>query len=94
MSSACIKWAKEHLDGFNAILARQLSSVQRGTGVWDKCMDIVHEQAAQLTEVGVDFRGLIGGGLETNGTATSGGAAAPAEPGAGDGAEAGVEAKE
>ncbi|KAN0083926.1 Cullin repeat-like-containing domain protein [Elaphomyces granulatus] len=64
MTSACIKWAKEHLGGFNAILVRQLSSVQRGTGVWQKCMDIVNEHAAMLTDVGVDFRNLIGIGLD------------------------------
>jgi hypothetical protein len=64
MTSACIKWAKEHLDGFNAVLVRQLSSVQRGTSVWEKCMDIVDEHAGMLTEVGVDFKDLIGKGLE------------------------------
>ncbi|KAL1969188.1 hypothetical protein VTN77DRAFT_442 [Rasamsonia byssochlamydoides] len=64
MTSACIKWAKEHLDGFNAILVRQLSSVQRGTSVWKKCMDLVDEHANMLTDVGVDFKDLIGKGLE------------------------------
>lgn len=64
MTSACIKWAKEHLDEFNATLVRQLSSVQRGTTVWKKCMDIVDEHANMLTEVGVDFKDLIGKGLE------------------------------
>lgn len=66
MTSASIKWAKEHLDSFNALLARQLSSVQRGTGVWNKCMDIVHEHAAMLMEVGVDFQDFIGKGLEND----------------------------
>lgn len=64
MSSSCIRWAKHHLDGFNALLSRQLSSVQRGTAVWQKCLDIVHEHAAHLTEVGVDFTDLVGRGLE------------------------------
>lgn len=63
LTSACVKWAKEHIDDFNAILYRQLSSVQRGTSVWTKCMDIVDEHAAMLTEVGVDFRDFIGKGL-------------------------------
>ena len=67
MTSACIKWAKQHLDGFNALLTRQLSSVQRGTTVWQKCIDIVHEQAQVLTEVGVDFTDLVAKGLEVNG---------------------------
>ncbi|KAL4891513.1 Cullin repeat-like-containing domain protein [Aspergillus ambiguus] len=67
MTSACIKWAKHHLDGFNALLTRQLSSVQRGTSVWQKCIDIVHEQAGLLDEVGVDFTDLVARGLELSG---------------------------
>ncbi|KAF9883840.1 exocyst complex component exo84 [Aspergillus nanangensis] len=67
MTSACIKWAKHHLDGFNALLTRQLSSVQRGTTVWQKCVDIVHEQATLLDEVGVDFTDLVARGLELSG---------------------------
>lgn len=67
MTSACIKWAKEHLDSFNALLTRQLSSVQRGTTVWQKCIDIVREQAEMLTEVCVDFTDLVAKGLEVNG---------------------------
>ncbi|GAM38000.1 hypothetical protein TCE0_033r08392 [Talaromyces pinophilus] len=75
MTSASIKWAKEHLDQFNAILVRQLSSVQRGTTVWQKCMDTLDEQAALLTEVGVDFGDLIKRGLvemENNGPGGAG----------------------
>ncbi|KAL4988082.1 exocyst complex component exo84 [Aspergillus falconensis] len=64
MASACIKWAKHHLDCFNALLTRQLSSVQRGTTVWQKCIGIVHEQADILAEVGVDFTDLVAKGLE------------------------------
>ncbi|KAJ5712446.1 hypothetical protein N7493_008914 [Penicillium malachiteum] len=64
MSSSSIRWAKHHLDGFNALLSRQLSSVQRGTSVWDKCLDIVHEHAAKLDSVGVDFTDLVAQGLE------------------------------
>ncbi|KAL4813443.1 exocyst complex component exo84 [Aspergillus spinulosporus] len=64
MTSACIKWAKHHLDAFNALLTRQLSSVQRGTTVWQKCMEIVHEQAGILAEVGVDFTDLVAKELE------------------------------
>lgn len=67
MTSACIKWAKQHLDGFNALLTRQLSTVQRGTTVWQKCIDIVHEQAEVLREVAVDFTDLVARGLEMSG---------------------------
>ncbi|KAB8078658.1 hypothetical protein BDV29DRAFT_187788 [Aspergillus leporis] len=63
---ACIKWAKHHLDGFNALLTRQLSSVQRGTTVWQKCIDIVREHANLLSEVGIDFTDLVAKGLEMN----------------------------
>jgi hypothetical protein len=66
MTSACIKWAKHHLDGFNALLTRQLSSVQRGTTVWQKCIDIVREHANLLSEVGIDFTDLVAKGLEMN----------------------------
>ena len=66
MVSASIKWAKEQLDDFNALLARQMFSVERGTSVWQECMDIVHEDAATLREVGVDFGDLVARGLESN----------------------------
>lgn len=64
MSSACIKWAKHHLDDFNALLTRQLSSVERGTSTWDECMKIVREYASLLTQVGVDFTDMVARGLE------------------------------
>jgi hypothetical protein len=58
--SACVKWAKEHVDEFNSILARQLSSVEEGGQVWQKCMEQAHEHAAMLGEVGLDFKELVG----------------------------------
>lgn len=64
MSSACIRWATQHLESFNALLTRQLSSVQRGTSIWTKCVGIVREYAEMLTEVGVDFTELIARGLD------------------------------
>lgn len=80
MSSSCIRWAKHHLDGFNSLLTRQLSSVQRGTTVWQKCLDIVHEHANMLTEVGVDFTDLVARGLEEQGDpGLTGRAVQPAE---------------
>lgn len=62
--SACIKWANDHLEGFNAILVRQLSAVERGGKVWKDCMGVVwsHERE-MLGEVGLDFREVIGRGL-------------------------------
>jgi hypothetical protein len=65
MMSACIKWATGHLETFNSLLIRQLSSVERGGNVWRECMDVVwgHERE-MLGEVGLDFREVVGRGLE------------------------------
>jgi hypothetical protein len=78
MMSACIKWATEHLETFNALLIRQLSSVERGGKVWRECMDVVwgHERE-MLGEVGLDFREVVGRGLDIKrdgtGTGSNGG---------------------
>ena len=63
--SAVIKWANEHLESFNSILQRQMSSVDKEGKVWRDCMDVVWEhETAQLGENGLDFRQVIGRGLE------------------------------
>ncbi|EOO01473.1 putative exocyst complex component exo84 protein [Phaeoacremonium minimum UCRPA7] len=71
MMSACVKWAKEEVEAFNAILARQLSSTDRGGEVWTKCMNQAKDHAKMLSEVGLDFRNLVGQDMnvspETNG---------------------------
>ncbi|KAL9005901.1 MAG: hypothetical protein Q9188_001363 [Gyalolechia gomerana] len=59
MMSACVKWAKEHLDGFNVILSRQLSSVQKGSPTWNECMEQAKEHAMMVDEVGLDFKELV-----------------------------------
>ncbi|KAL8902821.1 MAG: hypothetical protein Q9171_007591 [Xanthocarpia ochracea] len=59
MMSACVKWAKEHLDGFNVILSRQLSSVQRGSPTWNECLYQAKEHAMMVNEVGLDFKELV-----------------------------------
>ena len=58
--SACVKWAKEQVDAFNSLLARQLSSTDRGGPVWSECMSQAQEHAKMLAEVGLDFKSLIG----------------------------------
>jgi hypothetical protein len=58
--SACVKWAKEQVDGFNSILARQLSSTERGGPVWSECMEQAQDHANMLREIGLDFRSLVG----------------------------------
>lgn len=62
--SACVKWAKEHVDAFNVILARQLSSVDRSGKVWDECMKLAHDHAAMLADVGLDFKELVGNNVD------------------------------
>lgn len=60
MMSACVKWAKEEVDAFNVILARQLSSTERDGVVWKQCMDQAKTHAKMLEEVQLDFRDLVG----------------------------------
>jgi hypothetical protein len=60
MMSACIKWAKEHVDAFNAMLDRQLSSVDRESETWERCMEVVMGRAEVLSEAGLDFRNMVG----------------------------------
>jgi hypothetical protein len=60
LMSACVKWAKEQVDAFNILLARQLSSTDRDGPVWKECMDQAQEHAKMLSEVGLDFKSLIG----------------------------------
>ncbi|KAL2044379.1 hypothetical protein N7G274_003084 [Stereocaulon virgatum] len=58
--SACVKWAKERLDEFNEILARQLGSVRVGSETWRDCMARAKEHAGMMGEVGLDFVDLVG----------------------------------
>jgi exocyst complex component 8 len=60
MMSACVKWAKEEVDAFNVILARQLSSTEEGGEVWTQCMTRAKEHAKVLAEVGLDFTNFVG----------------------------------
>ena len=61
MMSACVKWAKAQVEAFNVILHRQLSSLDPGSDVWRDCMDRVREHVGLMTDVGLDFRNIIGG---------------------------------
>ncbi|KAF1362724.1 hypothetical protein EJ07DRAFT_174267 [Lizonia empirigonia] len=63
LMSACVKWAKEHVDTFNAILKRQLSSVERDGDTWKQCLALAQEHAAMLRDVGLDFSELVGSGV-------------------------------
>ena len=68
--SACVKWAKEQVDAFNIILARQLSSTERGGQLWMECMNQAKEHAKMLSEVGLDFKSLIGRDIPSSGQDT------------------------
>ena len=68
LMSACVKWAKEQVDAFNAILARQLSGVEQGGITWNECVETAKEHGKTLSDVGLDFKSLIGqGSPDTNG---------------------------
>jgi hypothetical protein len=61
--SACVKWAKEHVDHFNVLLKRQLSSIERDGTTWNECLNLAQEHAGMLKEVGLDFSELVGSGV-------------------------------
>ncbi|KAM5348272.1 hypothetical protein ACJ41O_008096 [Fusarium nematophilum] len=67
MMSVCVKWAKEEVEAFNTILARQLSSTEPGGPVWTQCMERAKEHARKLSEVGLDFMNLVGRNLQSSG---------------------------
>ena len=71
MMSACVKWAKEQVDTFNAILARQLSGEKEGGEAWTRSMDTAKDHAGMLSEVGLDFRDLVGQNVKTAAEASS-----------------------
>lgn len=62
LMSACVKWAKEQVDAFNVLLDRQLSSTERGGSTWTDCMEQAKEHAKMLSDVGLDFKSLVGHG--------------------------------
>ena len=64
MMSACVGWAKGEVEAFNVVLARQLRGTEAGSEVWQHCMDQANDHARLLSEVGLDFRNLVGRGLE------------------------------
>ncbi|PHH73102.1 hypothetical protein CDD80_4032 [Ophiocordyceps camponoti-rufipedis] len=69
MMSACVRWAKAEVEAFNGIMARQLSSTERGGAVWTQCLERAREHGKKLSQVGLDFEGLVGRGLDEEGGA-------------------------
>lgn len=64
MGSAVVKWAKEHVEGFNRVLERQVGRLERGGEEKKRVMEGVRNASELLAEVGVDLGGLVGRGLE------------------------------
>lgn len=64
MMSTCVKWAKQEVEAFNLVLARQLSSTERGGEVWTTCINRAKEHASMLSEAGLDFTDLVGRGID------------------------------
>jgi len=62
-SSAVVAWAKTMVDEFNGVVGRQMEGLERGGMVWRECVEVLRGQVGVLSEVGVDFTGLIGKGL-------------------------------
>lgn len=63
MMSSCVQWAKERLDEFNELLARQVGSVRAGSVDWNDCLGNAIKNAGMVGEVGLDFADLVGLGL-------------------------------
>ncbi|KAF2103523.1 hypothetical protein NA57DRAFT_53042 [Rhizodiscina lignyota] len=59
MMSACVSWAKKHVDDFNVLLTRQLSTIHSSTETWKDCVGCAQQHAAMLADVGLDFKYLI-----------------------------------
>ncbi|KAI9713157.1 MAG: exocyst complex component exo84 [Bogoriella megaspora] len=71
-TSAAVVWAKQHVDEFNEILARQLSSVERDSETWKEAMNSTKKQAAILGEVGLEFGDLVGKDIEESADGANG----------------------
>lgn len=65
MMSACVKWSKEHVDAFNVILTRQLSTTEPGSAIYNECVEQARDHAKMLNSVGLDFKNLVGKPMET-----------------------------
>lgn len=57
--SAVVKWGREKMDDFCSIVSRQIEGVDRRDPLQSECQQAVLGEMAVLSEVGVDFGGLI-----------------------------------
>ena len=62
--SAAVSWAKRHVDELNSLLARQIKALPKSSADRKECMETARAHAGLLNEVGIDFRNLIGRGVE------------------------------
>ena len=65
-TSACVVWATQRLDTYNAALARSLSGVARGGEAWREGLRRARELAAGMDGVGLDFKEMVGVGLDVD----------------------------
>ena len=75
MGSRVVRWAKGHVDQFNEVLARQMSRLgsegEKGgktaaAAERRECLRIARAHTEMLNEVGIDFRNLVGRGVQVD----------------------------
>jgi hypothetical protein len=66
MMSACVKWAKFHVDEHNAVLATQLSSTEKGSQDWIDCMETARQHSHMLLSVGLRFQPELDAPIDRN----------------------------
>jgi len=63
MTSAAVRWAKEYVEQFNAMLGLHLRKLDPASEERQECLKTARKNAAVLAEVGIDFRALVGAGF-------------------------------
>lgn len=58
-SSSIVEWAKEEVEEFMVIFAKQLFNLDPKSDIYKKCVEITKEQSAQITAVGLNLEFLL-----------------------------------
>lgn len=58
LASSLVRWAKEHITAYIDLLGRQLQAVDRGSKVFEDCMEITRIHSTMLVDCGLDFKEL------------------------------------
>lgn len=69
-SSSIVEWAKEEVEEFMVIFAKQLFNIDPKSDVYKKCVEITKEQSAQITAVGLNLGFLLDFIYENQGAPT------------------------